>query len=288
LFRHRERRVHPYKDDKILTAWNGLMIAAMAMGSRVLGNEKYGQAAEKAVEFIYSSLIRNDGRLLARYRDGEAAYPAYVDDYACLIWGLIELYEATYKPEHLQMALRFNDDLVSLFWDKENGGLFLYGSDSEQLITRPKEIYDGAMPSGNSIATLNFLRLARLTARSDLEELAQQQLRTFGGNVQRSPRGHAFMLTAFLFSQVKTKEVVIIESKEEQVNKEMLEALRENFRPFTVSLVYSDITNELKTIVPFVEEYKTVDNKTTAYVCENFACQSPVTDSGQFRQMLDS
>ena len=189
LFDYRIKRIHPHKDDKILTAWNGLMIAAMAIGGRVLHNEVYTQAAEKAAEFILSKLVREDGRLLARYRDGDAAIPAYVDDYAYLIWGLIELYESTYKPKYLKKSLALNQDLIKLFWDNKSGGLFLYGSDSEQLIIRPKELYDGATPSGNSVAALNFIRLARMTGQHELEEKAQNRFSNFGKQVQRMARG---------------------------------------------------------------------------------------------------
>jgi uncharacterized protein len=286
LFDYREARIHPYKDDKILTAWNGLMIAALSMGGRILGEQRYTDAAEKAVEFIYSNLVRKDDRLLARYRDGESAHLGYVDDYAFLIWGLIELYETTYKTDYLKKAIKLNDDLLSLFWDGENGGLFLYGNDSERLITRPKEIYDGATPSGNSVATLNFLRLARLTGNHGLEEKAQQQFKTFGGNVARAPRGYSFILTAFLFSKSSAKDVVLVGDKETHEIDKMVEIIREEYRPFTISMLYSEEHKDLSQLAPFVQNYKAVQGKATAYVCENFACQAPVTDSTQFRDML--
>jgi len=202
LFDHREKRVHPHKDDKILTAWNGLMIAALAIGGRVLGIEKYTLAAEKASEFIFSKLVRPDGRLLARYRDGEAAFLAYLDDYAFLIWALIELYETTYKPMYLKKAMELTNDMIKYFWDNKKGGLFIYGSDSEQLITRPKEIYDGAIPSGNSVAALNFLRLSRLTGQQELEEKAHQMFALFGSKIDSMPQGYAFFLTAMLFGDI--------------------------------------------------------------------------------------
>ena len=130
------------------------MITAMAMGGRILGNNEYTLAAERAVEFIYRKLIRSDGRLLATLGMGRLDFPAYVDDYAFLIWGLIELYETTFNPSYLEKAIKLNDDLIKYFWDEEKGGLFVYGSDGEQLLTRPKEIYDGATPSGNAVAAL--------------------------------------------------------------------------------------------------------------------------------------
>jgi len=236
LFDHREKRVHPHKDDKILTAWNGLMIAALAIGGRVLGIEKYTLAAEKASEFIFSKLVRPDGRLLARYRDGEAAFLAYLDDYAFLIWALIELYETTYKPMYLKKAMELTNDMIKYFWDNKKGGLFIYGSDSEQLITRPKEIYDGAIPSGNSVAALNFLRLSRLTGQQELEEKAHQMFALFGSKIDSMPQGYAFFLTAMLFSKSKSNEVVLVGSNEKDTQN-MLSILSEDFRPFTTSIL---------------------------------------------------
>jgi len=285
LFAYREKRVHPHKDDKILASWNGLMIAAMAIGGRILGKDKYIKAAEKAAEFVLSKLISESGRLLARYRDGESAFLGYVDDYAFFIWGLIELYETTYKPVYLKHSLKLNDDLIKYFWDEKNGGLFYYGSDSEQLIARPKEVYDGATPSGNSVSTLNFLRLARLTGRSDLENKAYMQFETFGGNIKSFPSGHCFFLSAFLFANSKIKEVVIV-GKDNLESSNMINIIREEFRPFTLSLFYSDAYSDLKDLAPFVENYKTIEGKTTAYICQDFTCQDPITDISSFRDTI--
>lgn len=286
LYEYKEKRVHPYKDDKILTSWNGLMIAAMAIGGRVLGEKKYTEAAEKAAEFILSRLVRKDGRLMARYRDGETAYPAYVDDYAFFIWGLTELYETTYTPDYLFHALRFNTYMLNYFWDDENGGLFIYGNDSEQLITRPKEIYDGATPSGNSVATLNFLRLARLTGERELEDLAEQQFKAFSGSIERAPGGYSFMLTALLFAHSRAREVIVVSGTDRHDAAEMLDIVREGFMPFTTSAFYSDEYEHLKRVMPFLENYKSVNGKATAYVCENFSCNRPVTNAGEFKNML--
>jgi len=286
LFDHREKRVHPHKDDKILTAWNGLMIAALAIGGRVLEIEKYTLAAEKASEFIFSKLVRPDGRLLARYRDGEAAFLAYLDDYAFLIWALIELYETTYKPMYLKKAMELTNDMIKYFWDNKKGGLFIYGSDSEQLITRPKEIYDGAIPSGNSVAALNFLRLSRLTGQQELEEKAHQMFALFGSKIDSMPQGYAFFLTAMLFSKSKSNEVVLVGSNEKDTQN-MLSILSEDFRPFTTSILYSEEHKDLKELIPFIDNYTTIENKPTAYVCENFVCHEPITDGALLREKLN-
>lgn len=286
LFEYREKRIHPYKDDKILTAWNGLMIAAMAYGGRVLGENRYIKAAENAVEFIFKRLVRKDGRLMARYRDGEAAYPAYVDDYAFLIWGLLELYGAGFKPEYLKKALELNDDLLKLFWDEKNSGMFMYGKDSEQLVTRPKEIYDGAIPSGNSVSAMNLLRLARLSSRGELEEKAHQLFRAFGGEVQRHPAAHTFFLSAFLLAKAPSRELVIVGGDDLHNTDEILETVKSKYSPFTVTMLYSGKHKDLQKVVPLIGSYKAIDGKTTVYVCENFACRAPITDINQLKEML--
>jgi len=139
LFEWREQRIHPHKDDKILTSWNGLMVAAMAIAGRAFDEPRYKIAAQRAVGFIHDKLMREDGRLLARYRDGEAAYLGYIDDYAFLVWGLIELYETTFDTIYLEQALDLNQQMIDLFWDTDKGGFFFYGHDSEQLFARLKE-----------------------------------------------------------------------------------------------------------------------------------------------------
>lgn len=286
----REKRVHPYKDDKILTSWNGLMIAAFAMGARVRGNKEYAAAAEKAVAFIRSKLIRNDGRLLARYREGEAAYPGYLDDYAFLIWGLIELYEATFKAEYLKLALDLNRDMLKYFYDKDNGGFYLYGSDSEELIVRPKDVYDSATPSGNSVAAMNFLRLGRLTGDPELEDKAYKQLKAFGGMIEGHPMGYTHMLMALLFINSKASEIVIVGNREDQNARRMLELVNRSFQPFTV-VVFKDaegVAAGITSIAAYTEDQIMIDDKATAYVCENFACRAPVTDIAQLEQMFNN
>lgn len=198
LFNYRDKRIHPHKDDKILTSWNGLMIAAMAMGGRILNNKKYTEAAERAGGFIYSKLIREDGRLLARYREGEAAFPAYVDDYAFLTWGLIELYEATSDSKYIDKAVGLTEDLLKYFWDEENEGLYIYGSDSERLIIRPKEVYDGATPSGNSVSAVNLLRIGNITNNNRFREKAEDILKAFSLNIKEIPMAHTFSLIALM------------------------------------------------------------------------------------------
>jgi len=284
LFSQRERRIHPHKDDKILTAWNGLMIAALAKGAQVLDKQEYAQASEKAAQFILDKLVRQDGRLLARYRDGEAAYPGYVDDYAFMIWGLLELYEATFKVEYLSHALQLNEEMLKHFWDEENGGLFMYGSDSEQLLSRPKEVYDGATPSGNSVAALNLLRLSRLTGKTELEEYSSRIFRAFAGNINDYPAGYTSMLSSLWFALTPGKEIVVAGRPEDLKTDQLLDVLREVFLPEGVVMRYSE---ELAGLVPSISEQKPLNGESAAYVCENFTCRPPVTDPAALSALVN-
>jgi len=283
LFEYRNKRIHPHKDDKILTSWNGLMMAAMAYCGRVLNKQKYITAAQNCAEFIFEKLIKYDGRLLARYRDGEAAFNAYLEDYAFLVWGLLELYESTYDLKFLEKALKLNTDMLELFSDQNTPGFFLYGHDSEELITRPKESYDGAIPSGNSAAVMNLLRIARLTGRYELENKAKEILDYFSERIEAAPTGHCYMLCAYLYLiSDRASEVVIVGDK----NTEMLKAYNSLYSPFSVSI--ANITPELVNLVPFISDYKEQEGKTTAYICRNFACSAPVTEPTKLIDLLSS
>ncbi len=283
LFEYRESRVHPYKDDKILTSWNGLMIAAMAYCGRILGQDRYISAAGKCAGFILEKLVRHDGRLLARYRDGEAALPAYLEDYAFLVWGLLELYQATYDVYYLKNALKFNEHMLDLFGGENSTGLYLYGHDSEELIIRPMESYDGAIPSGNSVAVMNLLRIARLTGRSKFENRARSMLDYFGETVEAAPTGYSYMLCAYLYSiSDKAAEVVIAGS----IGSGLSKAFNGVYNPFSVSL--SNITPELTGLIPYISEYKEQNGKTAAYICRNFSCRAPVTAETEFIKALQN
>ncbi|HLG43288.1 MAG TPA: thioredoxin domain-containing protein, partial [Planctomycetota bacterium] len=207
LFEAREKRVRPHKDDKVLTAWNGLMIAAFAKAAQILDEPAYVQAASRAADFVLSKLRRADGRLLRRFRDGEASIPAFLDDYAFLVWGLLELYEAGFDARYLAEAAKLNREMLGLFWDAEGGGLYFDASDGEKLIMRKKEIYDGAVPSGNSVAALNLLRLGRIAADAELERRAEAVFKAFSGDLTRAPSGHAQALIALDFAAGPAREI---------------------------------------------------------------------------------
>ncbi|RAV18771.1 thioredoxin domain-containing protein [Paenibacillus contaminans] len=288
LFERREGRVHPGKDDKILTSWNGLMIMALAKGYAVLKRDDYLQAAEQAVRFILSKMRRPDGRLLARYRDGEAAFPGYVDDYAFMVWGLLELYQASFRTEFLEQALELNEQMLDLFWDDENGGLFFYGHDGERLFSRNKEIYDGALPSGNAVAAYNMQRLSRLAYDAKLSQIAERQLEAFGGAIERYPAGHSMFLIALDYAYSPSSEIVIAGDPEKEETRQMLEAAQSGFRPHTLTVLApkGEAGDRIRELVPLIRDKQAIGGRTTAYVCEDFACQSPTTDIEELLDML--
>ncbi len=199
LFEARRERIHPLKDDKILTDWNGLMIAALAKGAQVFNSTRFLKAAVNAVGFILEKLQRTDGRLIHRYREGEATVDGNLDDYAFLVWGLIELYETTFDTEYLEAALRLQDDMLEHFWDRESGGFFFKSDDSEKLLIRHKEFRDGAIPSGNSVTFLNLIRLSRMTGKTHYEEKAVTLARAVSSHEEGTPSHNTMFLVALDF-----------------------------------------------------------------------------------------
>lgn len=276
LLDYREKRVYPHVDDKILTSWNGMMIAALAKAGKVYEKPEYTEAAVKAAHFIENSLIIDD-RLMARYRDGETKYKAYLDDYAFLIWGYIELYEATFTPAYLEKASKFAKQMVELFWDEQHGGFFFTGKDSEQLIAADKEIQDGAIPSGNSTAANVLLRLGSLTGETLFIDKAEEMYYTFYEDMNRYPQMSPFFLQAMLVMENHSREVVVLCEENKPEVKHFLQKLKQSFLPDTALLV-AKAPNQLEHAAPFAANYKKVDNQTTVYICENFTCKQPTTD----------
>lgn len=283
LFRVRESRVRPFRDDKVLTSWNGLMVAALAKASRALGKAKYAEAARRAVAFIMDRLLRN-GRLLHRYRDGESAIPGFLDDYAFLIWGLLELYETEFDAQLLRVALELNGMLLKHFWDPEEGGFFITADDGEHLPVRRKEVYDGALPSGNSVAMFILLKLASITGNMDLKERVKSLERTFSSPVSVIPSAYTQLLTALEYSLVPSYVVVIVGDREKGDTRSMLEALYRRFIPNKTVLLKSW---ELEEIADFVKSFSTIGGKATAYVCIEHLCKKPTTDPEEMLEMLE-
>jgi len=289
LFAYREKRVHPMKDDKILIDWNGLMIAALAKGAQAFDEPEYAEAACRAADFILGNMRKPDGRLLHRYRDGQAGVQANLDDYAFLVWGLIELYEAIFDARHLGVALELTSDMVRHFWDEAGGGLYLTPDDGESLFVRKKEIYDGAIPSGNSVAMLNLLRLGRMTATSDLEEKAARIGSAFSGSVKKLPSAHTQLMVALDFGIGPCYEVVIAGRAQAKDTKAMAKALRTRFLPNKVVLLNPGEREspEIAKLAEFTKNQSSIDGRATAYVCMNYNCKLPTTDIDKMLQLLN-
>jgi len=290
LFARREERVHPHKDDKVLTDWNGLMIASLARGSQVLGEKRYEEAAAKALLFITERMRGRDGRLTHRYRDGEASIPANLDDYAFLIWGLIELYEAAFDSRFLAQALRLNREQTAHFWDEAAGGFFFTPDDGEQLLVRQKDAHDGAVPSGNSVAMLNLLRLARMTGDAHLERQAAQLGRALSGKVEQFPAGFTQLLCGLSFALGPSHEVVLVGVPESVDLQAMIRALRSRFIPEKVVLVRREGLDAqgppLEELAPFLQPYRSDRVTALAYVCSNNACALPTSSPYRMLQLL--
>jgi uncharacterized protein YyaL (SSP411 family) len=280
------KRIPPFKDDKILTDWNGLMIAALAKGARVFNEPKYVKAAKRTADFILKELRTSTGRLLHRYREGQAAIPAFVDDYAYLIWGLIEIYQTTFEVQYLQMALNLNDEVIAHFWDKQTGGFFFTADDGEELLVRQKKIYDGAIPSGNSVATLNLLRLGRIIAKSDFEKKATDIGRVFREYVERAPSAHTFLMASVYLGIGPSYEVIIAGDSKAKDTEEMLKTIWKEFIPNKVVILRptEEESPEIVKFAKFTQSMKSIKKKATAYICLNYACKIPTTD---LRKMLE-
>ena len=279
LFNIREKRIHPLKDDKILTDWNGLMIAALAKAAIVLNEPGYLDAAEKAAKFVLDSISKGE-RLLKRYRNGVAALDAHLDDYAFMAWGLLELYEATFLTKYLSQALDLMNIMVEDFWDDKNGGFFLGSDQSEKLIVRSKTAYDGAIPSGNSVAVMNMVKLTRITGNTKWAELAEKTMRAFSEDVNRMPTGYTLMLTGFMFDTQNSKEIVIVGDSRNRNTIKFIQTIRTSYAPHKV-LLFKDTSvseNRLEKLANWTSTQNSINGKPTAYVCKNFACNQPTSD----------
>jgi hypothetical protein len=289
LFDAREKRPHPIKDDKILTDWNGLMIAALAMGSQAFDEPRYLDAARRTVDFILGNLRSEDGRLLHRYRDRQAAIPANIDDYSFLIWGLLNLYEATFDVRYLRDAFELNTVALERFWDEKGGAFHFTADDAEELPVRSKEVHDGAVPSGNSVAALNLVRLGRISGNPGFEAKAEKIFNAFSDQVRRAPQVFTMLLTAFDFAIGPSYEIVIVGHSEATDTLAMVSAIRKRYLPNKV-VVFKPEGPKLPEIVHFAEyarDLKMIDGKATVYVCRKYSCDMPTADINRMLELLD-
>jgi hypothetical protein len=290
LFEARANRPRPHRDDKILTDWNGLMIAAFALGSQALDEPRYADAARRAVEFVLENMRTPEGRLQHRYRDGQAAVPANVDDYSFFIWGLLNLYEATFDVRYLRDAFELNTVALDRFWDEKGGAFHFTADDAEELPVRTKEVYDGAVPSGNSVAAHNLIRLGRISGNPEYEAKAEKVFNAFSGQVRRAPQAFTMLLVAFDFAIGPSCEVIIVGWPGAPDTHAMVTALRNQYIPNKVVLFRPEGAKlpEIVYFAEFARGQKAIEGKATAFVCRRYSCDMPTTDIGKMLELLNA
>jgi len=288
LLKKRKQRVRPLLDDKILTDWNGLMIAALSKAGRAFRESSYLDEAKRAATFINQRLTNNGngGSLLHRYRDEEAAISAYADDYAFLIWGLRELYEATFKTRYLELALDLQKEFISQFWDINQGGFFFTAHNSEQLLGRTREIYDGALPSGNSAAMLNLLTLGRITGNTEWEKKADTMNKVFADHISKAPIGFGHMLHAIYFQLGSSFEITIAGKPDNEDTQIMLQSLNRKFIPNKIVVLNNPDNPKINNLAPYTESQTMKNGRATAYVCRNYSCKAPTNDPEEMVKKL--
>jgi uncharacterized protein len=290
LFEHREKRIKPDRDEKIITAWNGLMLASFAEAGVILQRPDYTETARRNADFVLTNL-RRDGFLLRTYKDGVAKFNAYLEDYAFFIEGLVTLFETTGEFRWLKEAIALTDRMIEEFWDEEGGGFFFTGKSHEELIVRSKDYFDNATPSGNSVAAAALLRLAILTDNESYREVAQKVLAVVSGQVRRYPSGFGYALSAVDFLLSSPKEIAIV-GKDERDIQPLLQEVWRKYRPNKVVApgyqgVHPD-DSDASGSIPLLKDRPLREGRATAYVCQNYTCQKPVTTAADLQSQLDS
>ncbi len=283
LFAAREKREHPFKDDKIITAWNGLMLGSLAKAAQVFGEPKYLKAAQNAARFIESHLTKND-KLLRRFRQGEAKHPGGLDDYAYLIQGLITLYETDFDEHWILWARQLQNKQDELFWDSEAGGYFLAEKNANFLPFRKKEFADGARPNSNAVAVLNLLRLHNLTFAKEYRQKAKKVLRLIGDRMNRFPTGHAQMLIALDFYLDRSKEIAVVGPESSSTKNDIIRMLHTRFVPNKV-LAYSP--QKGNSSLGILQDKYSEKGQTVVYVCENNICKYPTGDLKKVQKLVE-
>jgi len=290
LFDLRSKRPRPHLDDKILTSWNGLMIGAFARASQVLRDTRYLDAAQGSAQFILTRLYDEKARTLKRrYRDGEAKHEAHLDDYAFLSAGLLDLYEASFDFNWLEKAMDLTGKQIELFWDMERGGFYDTSGKDSSILVRMKEQYDGAEPTGNSVAALNLLRLSQMSDNQDWRVKAEKTMAAFGPILQQQPVVMPQLAVALDFALDKPKQIIIAGKKDDAETQALLAQVSSRYLPNRILLLVDggERQNELTSLLPFVKDMKMAAGKSTAYICENYVCQLPTSDLKVVSTLLD-
>ena len=288
LLEFREKRVPPGKDTKVLVAWNGLMLSALARGAHLLKQPRYLEAARKAADFLLRELRDETGNLLHVYKDGKSAIPAFLDDYACLIEGLTRLFEATGEPRWLAAAVKLAETLIKKFYDVEQGGFYYTASDQERLIVRSKDTSDNATPSGNGMAIFALLRLAALNSRPVFTKVAMGALQSVRSLMARYPSAAGQSLIALDITLGAAQELVLCEGNDPLEFQQALEVAHSGFRPGRVVAPVSQLVEAAGNLCPIVEGKSSLQGLTTAYLCENQTCGAPIQGVAALKAALEA
>ena len=285
MLKERSKRPQPLRDEKILAAWNGLMISAFARAALILGDDSYTKTAEGAARFILDKMLV-DGRLMRSHKDGKSRHNGYLNDYAFFIAGLLDLFEATGEINWLKEAISLDNTLKLHYEDKE-GGSFFTSDDHEKLLVRSKPDYDGAVPSGNSVQAMNLLRLYEFTSQKTYFVRAQNTFKAFGHKLTRTPTTLSEMLLALDYYYDKPKQIVIVTPKSRKEAEPFLKKLSKTYLPNQILVVVpSDKIDSYKTVIPMIEHKRTRKGMATAYVCEGRVCKQPTEDAEVFANQI--
>jgi uncharacterized protein YyaL (SSP411 family) len=279
LLAAREERVKPLRDEKVLTAWNGLMIAALAKGFAITGEKRYLSAAANAVIFIRKRLLEPNGRLLHCYYAGESSIHGFLEDYTFFIWGLVEMYEATLEEEYLGDAISFSKEVLRLFADEFSYGLYDTASDAENVLVRKKSAVDGIVPSANSLAAMIFLRLGKIAAKKMFIKEGEGILRSMMGDLLAQPISYIHSLAALDYMRGPDMDITLVGKRKDPETKEMLRSISVRFVP-GLALRFKDPEKESA-------DYKSLGGRTTAYVCSQGTCRPPVAGRVALEKILD-
>jgi uncharacterized protein YyaL (SSP411 family) len=289
LFAAREERVKPGRDEKILTSWNGLMISGFAKGYAVSGETKYLHAAKNAVEFIESKLASSDGRLRRTFKDGQSKLNAYLEDYAFYVSGLLDLFAANSKQEYLDKSIMYTDFMLQHFWDEKEGNLFFTSDDHEQLISRTKNFYDLAIPSGNSMAASNLLRLYHYTQNNSYLDRAVRIMKAGSRSAAENPFGFGQMLNSiYLYVKNPVEVTVIVTGNSSNTNNSssLVAWLNRQFLPHSIiSIVHPSELAKLQRY-PYFKERGAEGGQETAFVCKNYTCSLPIKSIEELERQL--
>jgi uncharacterized protein YyaL (SSP411 family) len=286
LYAARERRIHPGRDDKVLTSWNGLMLQSLAEAAAILGREGYLQAARKNGDFLVRELRKN-GRVLRTWKGGTAKIQGFLEDYAMLANGLAALYEATFERHWLDEAAAVCDGMIDLFWSETEGVFYDTGRDAETLIMRPRDFYDNAMPSGGSAAAEALLKLAVLTGRQEYEQKAVRALRGMAGVLGNYPSAFGHWLCALDFYLARKQEIVLVGEAGDARAREFKSTVFGAYLPNKVVAGFDPKAGvEAAKNLPLLQGREMIGGKATAYVCENYTCQLPATDVATLKRQI--